>query len=194
MNFEKQLKKISIQIFRSGFGRQRLAGILLLGGIVMTSVAQTENPLGEAETHFANPIDSIEYIANGNIEIVIDQNLLEDILEPPQRRKITTTHRAPAKKGTIGKIKGYRIQVFSDGRDQRSLEARAKQRGSAIAAKFPKYRGQVYTYSSAPNWITRVGNFRTSSEAQAALSELKSAFPRFAGEMRVVNTQIYVLQ
>lgn len=194
MNFERKLKNIMSLAKWRRIGWQRLFGAFLMGGIVMTSVAQTEHPLGEAETHFANPIDSIEYMANGNIEIVIDQNLLEDILEPPQRKKITTTHRAPAKKGTIGKVKGYRIQVFSDGRDQRSLEARAKQRGSAIAAKFPKYRGQIYTYSSAPNWITRVGNFRTSSEAQAALSELKSAFPRFAGEMRVVNTQIYVLQ
>lgn len=168
--------------------------VAILAILSQTSTAQS--PSGAEAPNFANPVDSIEYIANGNIEIVINPDLLEDILEPPQRKKITTSvgNRATHRKGTIGKVRGYRIQVFSDGRDQHSLESRAKQRGNAIAAKFPKYRGQVYTYSSAPNWITRVGNFQTSSEAQAALSELKSAFPRFAGEMRVVSTQIYVIQ
>lgn len=156
----------------------------------------TEVAAGE-EVSFTNPVDSIEYLANGNIEFEISPELMESILQRPEGRRITRTinTRPTVKhKGTLQKIKGYRIQVFSDGRNQGQLEGQARQRGNAIAAKFPKYRGQIYTYSQAPNWITRVGNFQSSSEAQAALSELKSAFPRFAGEMRIVNTQIYVLK
>ena len=89
---------------------------------------------------------------------------------------------------------GYRVQVFSDGRNQGTLEARAKARGSAVLARFPKYRGQVYTYSQSPNWYTRVGNFRSQQEANAALHELKRAFPSFSSEMRVVKCKIVVIK
>jgi hypothetical protein len=61
-------------------------------------------------------------------------------------------------------------------------------------AKFPKYRGQVYSFSSSPNWYTRIGNFRTSAEASAALQEIKRAFPQFASEMRVVKSQIVIIK
>lgn len=94
----------------------------------------------------------------------------------------------------INKMPGYRIQVFSDGRNQHSLESRARARGSAIVARFPKYRGQVYTFSSAPNWYARVGNFRSQEEAASALAELKRAFPQFASEMRVVRSRIVVVK
>ena len=57
-------------------------------------------------------------------------------------------------------------------------------------ARFPKYRGQVYTFSSSPNWYCRVGNFRTAAEANAALAELKRAFPAFASEMRTVKSTV----
>lgn len=98
------------------------------------------------------------------------------------------------KKVTPGKMDGYRVQVFSDGRNPQTLQTRAKARGNAIVAKFPKYRGQIYSFSSSPNWYTRVGNFRTQAEASAALAELKRAFPSFAGEMRVVKSVITAIQ
>jgi uncharacterized glyoxalase superfamily metalloenzyme YdcJ len=82
------------------------------------------------------------------------------------------------------------VQVFSDGRNQTTLEARARARGNAIVAKFPKDRGQVYSFSKSPNWYTRVGNFSTAAEANAALQELKRAFPSFASEMRTVKCDI----
>lgn len=92
------------------------------------------------------------------------------------------------------KLSGFRIQVFSDGSNPTTLQARAKARGNAIVAKFPKYRGQVYSFSSSPNWYTRIGNFKTSKEASAALAELKKAFPAFAAEMRVVKSQITIIK
>lgn len=104
---------------------------------------------------------------------------------------------APQKKkgeGAVTKKQGYRIQVFSDGRNPSTLQARAQARGNAIVAKFPKYRGQVYSFSSSPNWYTRIGNFRTQEEANKALTELKRAFPGFAGEMRVVKSQITIIK
>lgn len=141
-----------------------------------------------------NVIDRIMDEAEGNVEIIIDDELIEKILKTPEGRKRTVRKGGVAIKKGINKINGYRIQVFGDGRKQQSLEARARARGVAITAKFPKYRGQVYTFSSAPNWYTRVGNFRTMSEAQSAMSELRASFPQFANEMRIVKSQIVVIK
>lgn len=135
-----------------------------------------------------NVVEKIQQESNGNITIDIPQNILELILQPQTKKEVNEI------KPGINKMAGYRIQVFSDGRNQHTLEARAKARGSAILAKFPKYKGQVYTYSSSPNWYTRIGNFRTNAEANAALTELKKSFPKYASEMRVVKCQIVVIK
>lgn len=135
-----------------------------------------------------NLIDKIQIESKGNVIIDIPDNLLDLILQSSRKE---TSHES---KNGINKLSGFRIQVFSDGRNQHTLEARAKARGSAILAKFPKYRGQIYTYSSSPNWYTRVGNFRTNAEANSALTELKKAFPNYSSEMRVVKSQIVVVK
>ncbi len=135
-----------------------------------------------------NVVEKIQQESNGNIIIDIPQNILELILQPQTKKEVSEIRPG------VNKMAGYRIQVFSDGRNQHTLEARAKARGGAILAKFPKYKGQVYTYSSSPNWYTRIGNFRTNAEANSALTELKKAFPNYASEMRVVKCQIVVIK
>lgn len=136
---------------------------------------------------YENIVERIESESNGNVTIDIDDELLEKILTDPG-----VTVRKKEAKDPNAQRNGYRIQVFSDGRNQSSLEARAKARGNAIVARFPKYRGQVYTYSSAPNWYTRIGNFRNEEEARQALDELKRSFPNFSSEMRIVRSKINV--
>ncbi len=136
---------------------------------------------------YENIVERIEAESNGNVIINIDEDLLEKILTDPG-----VAVRKKESKDPNAQRNGYRIQVFSDGRNQSSLEARAKARGNAIVARFPKYRGQVYTFSSAPNWYTRIGNFRNEEEAQKALDELKRSFPSFSSEMRVVRSKINV--
>ncbi|MBD5420208.1 MAG: SPOR domain-containing protein [Bacteroides sp.] len=136
---------------------------------------------------YENIVERIEAESNGNVTIMIEEELLDKILTDPGvavRKKQAVDPNAQRN--------GYRIQVFSDGRNQSTLEARAKARGNAIVARFPKYRGQVYTYSSAPNWYTRIGDFRNEQEAQEALDELKRSFPNFGSEMRVVKSKINV--
>lgn len=141
----------------------------------------------------ANPIEKIINGSEGNVEIDIPPHILKELLKDDLPKQINKNQKNILKPG-INKITGYRIQVFSDGSHQGSLEARARARGNAVVAKFPKYRGQIYSYSSSPNWYTRVGNFRTSEEASSALAELKRAFPQFANEMRVVKSQIVVIK
>lgn len=166
-----------------------------LVGYPLRAGAQTEQEKGETvEKTGPNVIQRIVESSEGNVEILIDDELMEKILTPPTAHKKASTGNRTAIRPGLNKISGYRIQVFSDGRNQHSLESRARARGNAITAKFPKYRGQVYTFSSAPNWYTRVGNFQTASEASEALVELRRSFPSFADEMRVVKCQIIVLK
>lgn len=163
--------------------------ILSVAILAVTVKAQTESETAEQK---ATPvfIEKIMEGANGNLVIDIPDNIIDEILkeEEPVKRQP-----APLRPG-INKVQGFRIQVFGDGSNQHSLEARARARGNAIAARFPKYKGQVYSYSSSPNWYTRVGNFRSQEEASSALAELKRAFPQYASEMRIVKSQIVVIK
>ncbi len=134
-------------------------------------------------------LKAMEVASDGNVKVTIPDDILELLFKPIERKDET-----PALHPGLNKMTGYRIQVFSDGRNQHSLESRAKARGGAILAKFPKYRGQVYTFSKSPNWYTRIGNFRTTDEASKALAELKQAFPSFASEMRMVKCQITLVK
>lgn len=164
---------------------RRSCSFLLLASTLFCPITT----LAEKNDAKDNIVTKIESESGGKIVIDIPPSILELILTPNAPKP--NVHEI---KPGINKLSGFRIQVFSDGRNQHTLEARAKARGSAILAKFPKYRGQIYTYSSSPNWYTRIGNFRTLNEANAALSELKSAFPNYASEMRVVKCQIVVIK
>lgn len=169
--------------------------MLLLMVIYTPSAGQTisgDPHEGEVKQR-SNAIEQIVESSNGNVEILIDDDLMEKILTPPESNKSSKSSEPSLKTG-INKMSGYRIQVFADGLNQHSLESRAKARGNAILARFPKYRGQVYTFSSSPNWFTRVGNFRTEAEANEALAQLRAAFPSFANEMRLVKCQIVIVR
>lgn len=135
-----------------------------------------------------NIIEKIEKDSEGRITVDIPAPILEIIMKNPSGKSNSNL------KPGVNKLSGYRIQVFGEGRNPNTLEARAKARGNAILSKFPKYKGQVYTFSNAPNWYTRIGNFRTSTEASEALTELKKAFPAYSSEMRVVRSQIVIIK
>lgn len=166
--------------------------LLLLLSVGSYLPAEGQVSLSDAEISPGNAVERIMETSGGNVEIIAEDDLLQKILTPPEAKK-RNSGRQSLKAG-INKLSGYRIQVFADGRNQHSLESRAKARGNAIIARFPKYRGQVYTFSSSPNWYTRVGNYRSSVEASEALEELKRAFPGFSNEMRVVKSQIVIIK
>ena len=152
--------------------------MLILGNFMIFAqnidISETENGV--------NIIERIEEESNGLITISIPNEVYELVTESNQETLNKRNH----------KTVGYRIQVFSDGRNQHSLEARANERGNIIVARFPKYKGEVYTFSKVPNWYTRIGNFETITEANEALKELKKTFPGFANEMRTVKSYIVV--
>lgn len=165
---------------------KKLLIILVTAGAFSTPVA-AQNESSPIE----NPVEKIEKGSQQRIQISIPDFILDLIVSDRDKEKKTT---GPVLRPGVNKLNGFRIQVFSDGRAAHSLESRAKARGSAVISKFPKYRGQVYTYSSAPNWYTRIGNFQTQQDAAKALTELKRTFPQFASEMRIVRSQIVIVK
>lgn len=167
-----------------------IISVCLAGGLYLPALAQA--PAESAPDNVpANAVEKIESESGGTVSIDIPDNILQELLKEEQH--VQRKSRVDLKPG-INKLAGFRIQVFGDGHNQHTLESRAKARGNAIVAKFPKYRGQVYSYSSSPNWYTRIGNFRTQAEASSALAELKRAFPQYSSEMRVVKSQIVVIK
>ncbi|MBD5231845.1 MAG: hypothetical protein HDS66_06815 [Bacteroidales bacterium] len=161
--------------------------ILLSPVVVKAQSAATQQPAQQTI------VEKIEEGSNGEVIIDIPAEMLKEILEEPAQRPAPTGSGRQQGTGTRHERvtnKGFRVQIFSDGRNQSTLRSRANARANAVAARFPKYRGQIYTFSQAPNWYSRVGNFRTREEANSALAELRRAFPAFASEMRVVQSAI----
>ena len=159
---------------------------------VLCVLAQSPGP-EEKEHNEKNALESIEEESDGKIHINLSDELTQLLFATPKVGPSKNTSQNYQKQHGA-KRTGYRIQVFSDGHNPSSLQARARARGNAIAARLPKYRGQVYTFSRSPNWYTTVGNFSSLSEANSALRELRRAFPSFASEMRVVKSSIVILK
>lgn len=84
-------------------------------------------------------------------------------------------------------MRGYRVQVFSDN-NQRTAKNEARSKSRTISSRFPQYKAYV-SYTS-PYWRLRVGDFRTKKEADAAADELRSAFPSYSKEIRVVHDKV----
>lgn len=153
--------------FKSFFKIKRLMHILALPVII------AGNSLIYADNHSEdNIIERIQIESKGNVIIDIPENIRTLILHSNPKEQTTEI------KPGVNKLAGFRIQVFSDGRNQHTLEARAKARGSAILAKFPKYKGQVYTYSSSPNWYTRVGNFKNEFRSKCSSYRIEESIPK----------------
>lgn len=84
---------------------------------------------------------------------------------------------------------GYRIQVFDDN-NPRTAAAQAKARGRQMEAAFPQYK--TYVSFNSPYWRVKVGDFRTRGEAEAAMADLREAFPQLGAYLRIVRDRINI--
>lgn len=84
---------------------------------------------------------------------------------------------------------GYRIQVFLDN-NMRTAKANAEYRMRLMEQSHPEWRAYI-TFDS-PYWRVRIGDFRTRTEADAAMRELKNTYPAFADDLRLVRERINV--
>lgn len=125
----------------------------------------------------------------------LDDDHAKDKDKDKDKEKIET-NKQPKRERTAqqtiqGRSVGYRIQAYSDN-NYRTAKASAQARARAIAMKFPQYRS--YISYNAPTWRLRLGDFKSQSEAQAALSRIRSVFPSYAREMTIVRDHINVWQ
>ena len=79
---------------------------------------------------------------------------------------------------------GYRVQVYSDN-NVTTAKANAEYRRRVIQQRMGGVR--AYISFESPYWRVRVGDYRSQAEAQAAMREIQSAFPAFAGDCRIVR-------
>lgn len=91
--------------------------------------------------------------------------------------------------GEQTRVAGYRVQVFSDN-NQRTAKGEARSKELQLRGAFPEL-GTYVVYNS-PFWRLKVGDFRTQHEAEAIADEIKSRFPSFAREVRVVRDRVNV--
>lgn len=84
---------------------------------------------------------------------------------------------------------GYRVLVFDDN-NPRTARTQAESRHRQMQSEFPNLRAYV-TFNS-PYWRVKVGDFRTRGEAEAAMAELRHAFPALAAYMRIVRDKINI--
>lgn len=149
-----------------------------------------------------NIVEHLIETSDSTLIIDIPAGLIKEIVPPsrtsPSGDNANNIRKRPINSSTKGNIQGktkartsgYRIQIFSDGRNQNTLQARARARANKVLSRFPKYNHQVYSFSKSPNYYTRIGNFGTRAEANAALVQLRKAFPDFANEMRIVSCEV----
>lgn len=159
-----------------------------------TAMSQEEKTPQSIVEHLVEASDS-------SLTIDIPSTLLKELSAPSQKnnvnhkQKVTSQQAGSHKvKPVAGRTNGFRIQIFSDGRNQNTLQARARARANKILSRFPKYNHQVYSFSKSPNYYTRIGNFSTRAEANTALAQLRKAFPAFANEMRIVSCEVILMK
>lgn len=82
---------------------------------------------------------------------------------------------------------GFRVQIFDDN-NVRTARSEAQARKNQVEMRFPEYKAYV-TFNS-PYWRVKVGDFASRSEAEAAMAEIRQAFPAMARSLRIVRDRI----
>ena len=82
---------------------------------------------------------------------------------------------------------GYRVEVFADN-NARTAKSQALARRRNISARLPQY--DTYMVFESPYWRVRVGDFKSKSEAEHALAEIRKAFPAYSHDLRIIRSRI----
>lgn len=145
-----------------------------------------------AHTAPADTLPVIRQIKDaGNISVSMPQGLAERLAqvsdtETTESREVRDENASAVK--ALSRV-GYRIQVFDDN-NVRTAKHDAENRKRQMESRFPEFR--VYLQFNSPYWRVKVGDFRTRSEAEAALAAIKASFPTIAPQIRVVRDHINI--
>lgn len=163
----------------------RIRLLILAIGIVLLGIKASAQ---SAPADTAAIISEIE--ATGKIKINMPQSLYPYLGDT----SVAVKEEAEADDTTVGEQStrktsrvGYRVQVFDDN-NVRTAKHEAEARKRQMESRFPEFR--VYMQFNSPYWRVKVGDFRTRSEADAAMAAIRSAFPGFGNQLRIVRDHI----
>lgn len=105
-------------------------------------------------------------------------------LAPVQREAADETATVAETPGRTERNAGvFRVEVFADNTSQARNHATARRHN--IQSQFPQYGTQLVFES--PFWRVKVGPFNSRSDAEAAMAEIRNAFPAYAPYLRIVR-------
>lgn len=133
-------------------------------------------------------VNHIEQDSGAQVNIYQPNELIER-LKPHDAKSDEATERKTTG-GTMQKVVGFRVQVFSDN-NHRTAKSEALVKERNIISRFP----QINSYLSykPPFWRLRVGDFRTREEATEMMQQIKKEFPGYAREIIIVQDRVNVL-
>lgn len=166
-----------------------IAAALCMAALAFGAAAQT--PAEPVEP--AAPADSVISIvdninASGNISIEQPEalgRLLQRVAAPAVSDEAAT----PATATAATTRSGYRVQVFDDN-NPRTARSQSEYRRRQLVEAFPQW--PCYVSFNSPYWQVRVGDFTTRGQAEAALAEIRDAFPATAAYIRIVRDKINI--
>lgn len=156
---------------------------IALFAFVAVAFACTSGAQESADTTVATIVDRIN--ASGTIE-VHQPAALDARLRKTAETDNGSTAEAQERTAAQGRV-GYRIQVFDDN-DPRTARSEAQNRKRMMESRFPEWH--VYLQFNSPYWRVKVGDFRSRSEAEGAIEDMRRAFPYMSSQLRIVRDRI----
>ncbi|MBO5267319.1 MAG: SPOR domain-containing protein [Muribaculaceae bacterium] len=145
----------------------------------------------QAQSTTATDTTSIisEIEAAGKIKVNLPAGLLNHLNSAEEPKAETDAEEQSAAESSTKKSSrvGYRVQVFDDN-NVRTAKHDAETRKRQMESRFPEFR--TYIQFNSPYWRVKVGDFRTRSEADAAMAAIRAAFPGFGNQLRIVRDHI----
>jgi len=149
--------------------------IVLLSFTLSVGLMAQESPKSNAD--FFKLLAIADTLTGAKVNVLQDEAVANSL----SNRNITVR---TVKSGTGA---GFRIQVFSSN-VQRTAKSEAFKIEKEIRTAFPELG--VYVSYTSPFWKVRVGDFKTSQEAQDFSSELIAAFPSLRNATYTVKDKI----
>ncbi len=159
---------------------------------INTLIVNAQNPAqsnASKQNNNATIIDEINsnYPNQGNVMVYQDE-AIKGILSKPTPANLPVYSSGDGSIQYV-KMRGYKIQVFS-GNDQRKSKDEAYYKQKLINDTFDDV--ETIVFFKSPRWILRAGNYRTRSEANAAMEQFTQQFPNFGKEMYVISDTVKV--
>ena len=140
----------------------------------------------------AEPADSVATpaivadLASGTVEVTLPDGFAQRLAPKAEAEAEPSENITPT--ATRSKVRsGYRVQIFDDN-NARTAKSEAQARRNRVGARFPEYN--TYISFNSPYWRVKIGDFRTRSEAEAAMGAIRAAFPAYGSQLRIVRDRI----